>query len=1178
MLLYLLRSPVSRVHLILLVLLGWLSHPSAAQLDLAQVRFSHLSAKNGLSSDWVLSVVMDKRGYLWVGTNDGLNRYDGYQVKVYRRNRKQAYSLGGNRILHLHEDRRGQLWVGTDGTGLYRYDAQNDHFVGYPEIGNIAVRSIDEDRDGHLWISTDNHPTTGRALYRYQADKACFVAVGQFSTRLGMSGMLGAEPGYLWLAIQREGVAKMDTRSGKIVQRYQHDPANSASLGSNDVKQLFEHRGQIWVATYDNAVSVLDPVTGRATHFPARPDDPAAITYPHISGISVDTQGRIWVGSSGVWIYDPATRQAGRLKADPNQADYLRDLVITTVYRDPQGRMWVGTQYGGLSVYDPLAYKFAKLGVTYQNPVTNAIGQDQQKRLWLGTEAGFVVAARGPNGRFIQLPSQEIGNYSQSVLSLHLGTEGQMWAGTWASGLLLWDTPGRTFRRFANNPDVPTSLASNNVYGLAHEPARQRLWLATWGGGLAEMDLTKNTFKHYQPQAQDTTSIASSSTTGLWLDEAHCWVTSNNGLSRLDKQTGKFTRFNHEPANPKSLAAKRANCIYRDRQGTLWVGTQGGLSKLTGEGEFTNYTIADGLPSDAVVSILEDDHHCLWLGTTVGLAKLDPATNQITTYSEADGLLSNQFNNNSAFRDDNGYLFFGGLKGVNFFHPDSLKTNPRKPRLYLTELKIFNQPVNIGDYDSLLKQDISFTSAISLTYKQSVFSLDFVALNFTKPEKNQYAYYLDGFEKDWNYVGTKRTATYTNLPPGDYVFRLKASNNDGLWDEQGLALHIHVAPPWWATWWARLGGLLLLAGGAISYYRYRMAAVQKKNAQLEKAVALRTAELQKTAQDLERTAHELRTASYQIQEKNEELLCSEEELRQNMEELQANQEVISQQKEHLSQSLAEIYRKNQMILDSIHYAKSIQATILPNEDQLAAALGRHFVLLWPKDIVSGDFYWLAPRIEHQTEAGQPAHTTLFAVVDCTGHGVPGAFMSLIGHTTLNEVVAQAPLPSPGPVLAELNQRISLALKQTGSSLWQNHDGMDMALCALTRTPEAAWLTFAGARRPLWVARKATGQLEFIRLAGTRSSIAGGNQLNDSQFEEHKLDLLPGDTLYLFTDGLTDQNNPERQKFGYTNLQKVLSHSQGLGLPLQKDLLASALTEFMAGAAQRDDITLLAVEV
>jgi ligand-binding sensor domain-containing protein/serine phosphatase RsbU (regulator of sigma subunit) len=1149
-----------------------------AQLDLTQVRFSHLSTKNGLSSDWVLSMVMDKQGFLWIGTHYGLNRYDGYQAKMYRRNVRQANSLGSNRIISLFEDQKGNLWVGTDGAGVYRYDAQHDYFVAYPEVGNVSIRGIGEDQDGNLWVSTDNHPTTKRSLYRYQPTKKGFEPVGQFTTRLGMSGTAPAGPGYVWLAIQREGVAKLDTRTGQVVQRYQHDPANPASIGSDDVKHLLVHQGQLWIATYDNAVSVLDPATGQARHFPAQFDNPLAIAYPQIGGIAADAQGRVWVGTSGAWLYDPATRQAGRLYADPNQPEQLRDPVVTVVYRDPQGRMWVGSQHGGVSVYDPLAFKFAKLGVSYQNPVVHAIGQDQQNRLWVGTETGFVVAELGPNRRFVQLPPQQIGDFGGAVLGVRGSAQGQVWAGTWGNGLLVWDAAARKFNRFTHNPDQPGSLATNHVYGLAHDPARQRLWLATWGGGLAEMDLTNNTFKNHQHNEQDPTSIASDQLLGILNEADYCWLVGNNGLSRFDKRTGKFTRFLHDPANPKSLAAKGANCVYRDRQGTLWVGTQGGLSKMGAEGQFTHYTLADGLPSDAVASIVEDGQGRLWLGTTAGLAQLDPATNKITAYTENDGLLSNQLNNNAAFKDQDGYLFFGSLKGVNWFHPDSLASNPHPPKVYLTELKIFNQPVNVGDYDSLLRQDISLTPAISLSHQQSVFSLDFVALNFTKPEKNQYAYYLDGFEKDWNYVGPKRTATYTNLPPGDYVFRLKASNNDGLWNEQGLALHIHVDPPWWGTWWARLGGLLLLVGSAISYYRYRMAAVQKKNEQLEKAVALRTAELQKTAQDLERTAQDLRSANYLVQEKNEELLSSEEELRQNMEELQANQEVISQQKEHLSQSLAEIHRKNQMILDSIHYAKSIQAAILPNEDQLTAALGPHFVLLWPKDIVSGDFYWLAPRIDHQTEAGQPAHTTLFAVVDCTGHGVPGAFMSLIGHTTLNEIVAQSPQPSPGQVLAELNQRISLALKQTGSSLWQNHDGMDMALCALTRTPEAAWLTFAGARRPLWVARKATGQLEFIRLAGTRGSIAGGNQLNNSQFEEHKLDLLPGDTLYLFTDGLTDQNNPERQKFGNENLQRVLSHSQGLGLPVQKELLASALTDFMAGVPQRDDITLLAVEV
>ncbi len=470
----------------------------------------------------------------------------------------------------------------------------------------------------------------------------------------------------------------------------------------------------------------------------------------------------------------------------------------------------------------------------------------------------------------------------------------------------------------------------------------------------------------------------------------------------------------------------------------------------------------------------------------------------------------------------------------------------------MADLKLFNKSVAVGEHDSLLSRPIAHTQAITLTHEQSVFSLGFVALNLTQPEKNQYAYRLEGFDKDWNHVGNKREATYTNLDPGIYTFRVKASNNDGVWNEEGASIAITILPPWWETWWFRLLAILATVGGAAAFYFRRMQVVEAQKRVLEQRVLERTKEIAQKSQELELAHHEVKA-------KNEELQASEEELRQNMEELEANQEFIQQQKQSLEAAYQLLSAQNAKVSDSIRYAQRIQQTILPSPELLADAFAEHFVIFKPKDVVSGDFYWFA----------EVDGTQFLAVVDCTGHGVPGAFMSMIGSSLLQEITGTRRLSEPAEILRVLHQEVLHALYKKDGEM---RDGMDIGLCAIRRIDSGAWVGFSGAKRPLHYF--SGGQLHEVRA----DRMAIGQAEDFGAFSTHELLLAPGDTLYLTTDGWTDAINPGREKFGLARFRQMLAEGAYLPLATQQAVFSQALEDHESGAPQRDDVLLVGVRV
>jgi serine phosphatase RsbU (regulator of sigma subunit) len=541
------------------------------------------------------------------------------------------------------------------------------------------------------------------------------------------------------------------------------------------------------------------------------------------------------------------------------------------------------------------------------------------------------------------------------------------------------------------------------------------------------------------------------------------------------------------------------------------------------------------------------------------LSKFNPDKKVFTLYTAADGLQGNEFSQNSNAKLKNGEMVFGGLNGINIFHPDSLKSNPFIPPVVFTDFQIFNKSVGIGDKGSPLKEHIAFTNELTLSYRKSVFSFEFAALNYLTSENNQFAYKLEGFEKNWNFVGNERKATYTNIDPGDYIFKVKASNNDGVWNEEGIAVKITITPPFWKTWWFKTLIAVVVIGGAVSYYKIRMSVVKAQKAELEKQVKERTAEVVQQKEELQAQAENLQVANHELHEKQEEILQQTEEILQQRELLEAQRDSL------------EI--TNNKVMSSINYAKTIQKAILPADSKIKKFVQEHFVIYRPKDIVSGDFYWFTNIPKEELADQQRADISFFATIDCTGHGVPGAFMSIIGNTLLNEIVNIKGIHDPAQILEALDKGVR---KLVDKSDGVNTAGMDVCLISVEKIAnDQVKILFAGAKRPLHYIKNGTEIIETLE--GDRRSIGSESKV-EKPFTTKEIIAACGVTLYLSSDGYSDQNNPAREKMGSVRFKALLKEAFNNPLALQKAFLEKALDDHQKDAEQRDDIALFGVKI
>lgn len=1144
-------------------------------------RFWHLSVEQGLSNANVTAILQDSDGFMWFGTADGLNRYNGYEMKVYRKNAKDTLGLLSNYINTMVEDKRGNLWVGNN-NGLVKYNKVLDRFDRVIEVEKTGVAALLVDDQGNLWLGTWN------GVRILEANKQQWESIKEFENK-SITALQQTSPDDFWIGVSRQGLFHLHLPTKKITQ-FLHDPQNPNSLADNNVNRLFyDQKGNLWISTMYGGISRYNLHTKQFTNFKSNPNDPTTIRSNTVRGICQDGNDILFaVENGGMSRYNPSSGIFTHYLHNDKNPRSIAGNSVWAIYKDRQGRIWVGLYSKGISIIDRYKDKFDQADIDLPNQTINSVIEDSQGRVWVGTEEGLTLYQ---NGKSIYYKHDEKDSRSLStnpVMRVFEDAQKRIWAGTWQQGANLYEEGKGSFKKYIDLEAKAAGLTNKNcVFAFDNYIDNEQVLFGNYGGINI---LNKNTDQLENLTQYIKQEISIDYVHDIKTDrKGNIWIASLNGLLFFDATQKRLTRYRNIPNDSTSLASHSTLTVYEDSKNRIWVGAREGLHLVVSPGKFKRYTTEHGLPNNEINGIMEDGKGNLWIATNQGLSVFNPERQTFRNYFESDGLLSKQFRTNAIFKNKKGEIFLGTINGLNIFHPDSVRDNPYLPPVLLTDFKIFNQSVKIGDYDSLLKQHISQTKEIVLTHQHSVFSIDFVALNFTQSEKNQYAYKLEGFDRDWNYVGSQRSATYTNLDAGNYTFRVKASNNDGLWNEEGISLKIKILPPWWATWWFRTLAISIVLVSAYSFYKIRTNFLKNQNLKLERQVIERTHEI-------ERKSKELEIANVQIQTKNEELSASEEELRQNMEELEASQELLKEQKQTIEHAFKMLQQQNTKVSDSIRYAQRIQQAILPHEDALQNAFSDHFVIYKPKDVVSGDFYWYF-EVQHQEsknlESGMKeelinqnlASATIqlsdnstilknkkfLAVVDCTGHGVPGAMMSMMGNSILKEIIETKRIYEPATILTELNNRILEAFTKRSEGF---EDGMDMGLCCIEDAGEEQVLVkYSGAKRPLYYFDN-----QLRKISADKHSI-GKKHEQEFFYQQHEFTLHKNQSaLYLTTDGWADSINTERVRYGSNRLVELLKQVAYLPLPAQKEVLLKDLEDYSASAEQRDDILFVGVKI
>jgi len=808
-----------------------------------------------------MAVAQDGAGFLWIGTEDGLNRYDGLNVKIYRPS-GAADSLGHKWVRALAVDRRGGLWVGTN-DGLSRYDEDKDAFVNYRNVpgdsGSLSanvVTAIIEDEAGRLWIAT-----LGGGLNSFDRNTGTFRAYRPDpSSSAGdiVYGLAKGAGGILWLATDG-GLARYDPTNGAF-RMFRHSPSDVSSLSSRRARAVLEdRRGRVWVGTEDGGLNLLVGAEGRFERFRRESRNPRSLSHDSVTVLYEDRAGRILVGTlDGLNVFDESGRDFDVVRSHPSDPESLSYDYIVSLFEDRTGILWVGTRGRGLNKFVPDRNRFFLFENRPDDPRSltsnnvRAVAEDAAGRLWVGTEDKGVDVVDRKAGRIAHLghdPLRPQSLGSPNVYALVIDASGKVWIGTQGGGLTCYDPKDRTFVRFRHSPSDPGSLSRDSVRSLKMDRAGC-LWVGTDGGGLNRLDPGQTKFVRYLHDPADAGSLSHDSVRAILEDRlGRLWVgTFGGGLSRWEPESDRFTGYRQGEAG-MSLCGDFVMSLAEDSRGRLWIGTTEGLARLDPEtGRFSCYAEKEGLSNAMIYGVLVDAEDHVWVSTNAGICRLDPASGVVKVYGPADGLQGNEFNGGASYRAASGEMFFGGTNGLNAFFPSEIRDNPFPPPVVLTDLEIFNRPVPVGGLFNgrrILERSMIRTASVDLRLSDRMITLSFAALHYAAPEKNRFAYRLDGFDEAWNDVGNRRFASYSNLKPGRYVFRVKAANNDGVWNEEGASLALRIVPPVWRTWWFQ--GLAVLALGlavASSVWR-RSAAARRRAADLERQVEARTAELRR---------------------------------------------------------------------------------------------------------------------------------------------------------------------------------------------------------------------------------------------------------------------------------------------------------------------------------------------
>lgn len=794
------------------------------------LKFKNISLEEGLSQSSVLCILQDTKGFLWFGTRDGLNRYDGNAFSIYRQNSQDSTSLSHSYIKVLHEDKKGNLWIGTQG-GLNKFLPEKNTFQRFLNNGqsneNIEIWSIVEDSNGNLWVGTN------LGLKKYDAKKEKFSALEFNASKAAIlnspvKSLLISGNDDLWIKTNNKlALYNINTHALKQYP-YPIDPA--LKQGANSISVLYEDNSKnIWLGLENGLTKFNNKTDAFETYSLKTGNEKRNIS--NVRTLCEDYLGNLWIGTyNGLYILNPEKTNFSHYVHDENYSYSLSQNSIFKIYQDTKGDIWIGTYAGGISFYDRSydAFKFFSSGA---NPtklnykVVSAFVEDSNKHLWIGTEGGGINVYNKKTGVFkyyTHNPNNPNSLSANNVKSMIQDHRGNFWIGTHDGGLNFLNPKQKPFKfvKFKNNPRDEGTISNDRVISLL-EDHQNNIWIGTSGGGLNVMDTKRNTVT----RLKDAQGLAGNIiyTIAKTSDGDNILIGGDKGLAKVDVKEKKIVPFNIFGKKSESVISSPVISIYEDENKNLWIGTEGDgifLFNMASQ-EIKKFDVSNGLPNDVIYGILQDNNKNIWLSTNYGLSRIALPSFKIKNFNASDGLQSNEFNYGAYLKNKNGELLFGGANGFNVFSPNAIVENTFVPPVTITSFKVNNKPY-LTITDSVKN--------ITLKHTQNVFNFDFVALSYTQPNKNQYAYKLEGFDTDWNYIGNRKSATYTNLDDGEYVFKVKASNNDGLWNEQGVEIPITILPAPWETWWAYVIYMALLALAFLVIRKYSLIRIKDKRA------------------------------------------------------------------------------------------------------------------------------------------------------------------------------------------------------------------------------------------------------------------------------------------------------------------------------------------------------------
>jgi ligand-binding sensor domain-containing protein/class 3 adenylate cyclase len=844
----------------------------AAQSLPSPTEFERMSLERGLSQSSVLCSVQDKTGFMWFGTQDGLNRFDGYAFTVHRSVQGDTNSLSDNWVLALLPDKRGNLWIGTrrgltvmDGTTGQMRRFFHNASARPNALSHNHIFSLLEDRQGVIWIGTEHGLTRfkpqDQTFFSYYADSLRPDALSDDRIYC----MQQSADGTLWLGTEH-GVQHFDPASGKCLHVVLPSGNKHKNLRGNSVLALTFSAGGKWlfIGTLQGLYR-LDVQSQQLTTLDSESTVWSLLTEPN---------GWLYVGtgsSAGMYVLDAEGNRLVSFQHHPADERTLAANNVFSLYRDRSSTLWVGTLNGGVCTLNPFRKKFTSYRNDPMNPrsLSNnqvyAFYEENPSTLWIGTNGGAVRFDRHTaTFETFALDALAAPSTTQALRSAASSTKdlspalnnnircittdaaGNLWFGTRQNGVIRYNPRikgKQAWTWFMHDDNDATSIPNGQVWRIVRD-SKGFLWFGT-GNGIARFDPNTEQFRTFLSSASamlffstdhafagivdngDGTMWLSSYSDGLWL------VETRHDSVRVLKQ------LVHADGNPQSLLTDRVTSISKDRKGRLWAATANGLSLLNADGTtFTNFTEADGLPNSFIYGVVEDDAGMLWISTNKGLSRFNPDTRQFRNYDMGDGLQNNEFNRGALIRLSTGEVAFGGIGGFNLFHPSAIRDNNYSAPVVLTAFRVFQKPY------LKLQRPLHDTREIWLRHNENYIAFEFAALDYTNPAKNHYAYKVEGIDEEWIYCGTRRYASYTNIPPGEYVLRVKAANSDGVWNDEGLTVRIMVTPPFWKTWWFFLLSALGIGGASYGVYRLRVQVMRSQNKFLERQVRERTAALE----------------------------------------------------------------------------------------------------------------------------------------------------------------------------------------------------------------------------------------------------------------------------------------------------------------------------------------------